>query len=111
MDDEISLDDVLQYQNLFTLAPSFVLERMAKRNSNLVSKFKSTIESHITSLDEVQKNKLDIILNSDVGDLQALMNEAYIKTNKKQYKVLANPKYREFVENNIEELKKLNKEY
>ena len=108
MDDEITYRDVLEYQNLFMLVPSFVMERMAKRNSNLVLKFKSTIESHMASLNDEQKNKLKIILASDVEDLQEIMNEAYLKTNKKQYKVLANPEYKNFIEKNLNELKKMN---
>ena len=47
------------------------------------------------------------ILNSDVDDLQAIMGEAYDKTGKKQYKILANPKYKEFITSNIDEIRKL----
>lgn len=107
MDDRITYDDVLEYQHLFKLVPSFVLERMAKKNSNLVRKFKSSVQSHIDDLTDDQRNKLDIILASSVNELQSIMHEAYMKTNRKQYEILANPKYRSFVESNIDELKKM----
>jgi hypothetical protein len=107
MDEKITCDDVLQYLHLFTLAPPFLLERMAKKNSNLVSKFKSKIESTINNMSDGELNKLNIILNMDIGDLQALMEEAYRKTNKKQFKILANPKYKDFIKLNLNELRKL----
>lgn len=107
MTDKISYDDLKEYQHLFTLAPSFVLKRMAKKNSNLVAKFRQSIESHLSKLDDEQKIKLDLILNSDVDDLQSLLAEAYLKTKMKQYEILANPKYKDFIELNINELKKI----
>ena len=107
MTDKISYDDLKEYQHLFTLTPSFVLKRMAKKNSNLVAKFRQSIESHLSKLDDEQKIKLDLILNSDVDDLQSLLAEAYLKTKMKQYEILADPKYKDFIELNINELKKI----
>ena len=77
-EDEITYGDIKEYESLFTLAPAFLLERFAKRNSNLVLKFKSTIESHIDNLNDDQKNKLDIILKTDVEDLQNILYDAYM---------------------------------
>ena len=107
MDDEITYEDVMEYEKLFVMAPSFLLERFAKRNSNVVSKFKSQIQSHLNNLNSDQRNKLDIILKTPTSELQEIMNEAYIKTNIKQYKILANPKYEDFIENNLDEIRKL----
>lgn len=107
MSEKLSYDDVKQYEHLFSLVPSFMLERMAKKNRNLVDKFKSKIQPRLESLSENQRNKYEMILNSDVDELQSIMAEAYEKTDKKQYKILANPDYKEFIETNIEELKKL----
>ncbi len=107
MSEKISYDDVKQYEHLFSLVPSFMLERMAKKNRNLVDKFKSKIQPRLESLSDNQRNKYEMILNSDVDELQSIMAEAYEKTDKKQYKILANPEYRKFIETNIEELKKL----
>lgn len=107
MEEKITYKDLEQYHHLFTLVPAFLLKRMAVRNSNLIQKFKSAIESHLNSLNDDQKNKLDIILNSEVEELQVLLAEAYIKTGLKQYEILSNPKYREFIELNLDELKKI----
>ena len=97
----------MAYQHLFKLAPAFLIERMAKKNSNMVSKFNSQISSHMQRLTDDQKDKLDIILNSDVDDLQDLMRDAFEKSGLKQFKVLANPEYREFVELNLNEIRKM----
>ncbi|MBR4446845.1 hypothetical protein [Methanobrevibacter sp.] len=107
MGDKISYNDVREYEDLFKLAPAFLLERFAKKNSNIVLKFKSQILSHISDLDDTQKKKLDLILRTDISVLQAVMKEAYIKTKIKQYKILANPKYHGFIEKNLNELRKL----
>lgn len=105
--DKITYDDVLEYHHLFSLAPPFLLKGMAKKNSNLVEKFKSNIQSNIDSLSNHQKKKLELILISDIDYLQDIMKEAYRKTNKKQYKILANPQYRDFIEKNLAELRKM----
>jgi len=107
MDDKITYDDVKEYEHLFTMAPSFVLEMMARKNSDLVLKFKSAIQSHLSNLTDEQKSKLDIILNSDVDELQLVMDEAYRKTGKKQYRILDNPKYKDIIKSNLSQLKEL----
>ena len=104
-EEKITYADVEEYQDLFTLAPSFLLETFAKRNTNLVLMFKSIIKSYMDSLTEIQKEKLDIILSTDIDELQSIMNEAYQRTKIKQYKVLANPDYRSFIKDNLDEIK------
>lgn len=103
----ISFDDVMEYDHLFTMAPSFILKMMANTNSNLVAKFKSTIQYYMDGLTDEQKNKLDIILGSNIDELQLIMDESYRKTNKEQYKILANPNNKEFIEKNLSELRKM----
>ena len=107
MGDKLTYEDVKPYEELFTAMPAFLLERFAKRKSNFVVKFKSKVESFLAGLDDDQKKKLDIVLNSDIDELQAVMAEAYEKTNIKQYKVLANPNYKEFIELNLNEIEKM----
>ena len=106
-EEKITYADVEEYQSLFTLAPSFLLETFAKRNSNLVLKFKSIIGSYMDSLTDIQQEKLDIILSTDIDELQKIMNEAYQRTNIKQYKVLANPNYKQFINDNLDEIRSL----
>lgn len=106
MDEEkITYNDVKQYERYFTLVPPFLLERFAKRNSNLVAKFESKVESFLSNLNNNQKKMMDIVLNSEIDELQAVMKEAYQKSNKKQYKILANPKYKPFIENNLNQIR------
>lgn len=107
MVEKITINDVEEYAHLFSLAPSFILERMAKRNSNVVDRFRPSVQSYIDSLTDEQRRKFEILLNSNIGELQALMHEAHRRTNKKQYKILANPCYREFIEKNLAELRKM----
>ncbi|WP_295112416.1 hypothetical protein [uncultured Methanobrevibacter sp.] len=106
-DEKITYDDIKNYEKLFTLAPSFLLERWAKKNTNMVSKFESRVQDQLHKLNDGNKRKLDLILNSPVEDLQAIMADAYEKSNKKQYKILANPKYMEFIELNLDEIRKM----
>lgn len=106
-DEKIGYEDVREYEGLFKLAPSFLLEMFARKNSNIVLKFKPQILSHLNNLNAHQKSKLNVILNSPVEDLQSVMAEAYKKSRIKQYKILANPKYKEFIELNLDELRKL----
>lgn len=106
-ENKITIKDVEAYEKFFSLIPSFLLERYAKKNTNLVLKFKSRVESYLTKMSDGQKHKLDVLLNSEVDELQSVMNEAYQDTHKKQYKILANPKYKEFIELNINELRQI----
>ena len=48
--EEITYSDVKEYEKLFTLAPSFLLERFAKRNTNIVKKFDSQVEGFLINL-------------------------------------------------------------
>lgn len=105
--DKITYSDVEEYERLFTLAPSFLLERLASRNTDLVSKFKPIIQGYMNDLTSEQKSKLDIILASEVHELQDIMHEAYLRSKKRQYKVLANPKYRQFIEDNLEGIRRM----
>jgi hypothetical protein len=107
MDAKITPEDIEEYAHLFKLVPAFMLERMAKRNANLVSKFESTIQNHMDNLTPNQRNKLDIILASEIEDLQIMMAKAYEKTKKGQFKVLAKPEYRDFIEKNLSEIRKM----
>ncbi|WP_407424357.1 hypothetical protein [Methanobrevibacter sp.] len=106
-ENKITYEDVKEYEKFFTLIPPFLLERFAKKNKNIVLKFKSKAESYLGRLNDHQKSKLDIVLNSDVDELQRIMNEAYSRSNKKQYKILGNPKYKQFVEDNLNEVRKM----
>ncbi len=106
-EDKITLDDVMMYESLFTIAPSILLGTMIRRKANLVKRFSSQIEHYLANLDNEQKYKLDLILNSEVEDLQEVLAQAYRKTHKKQFKQLSDPKAREFIVLNLSYLKKI----
>lgn len=105
MEEKITIDDVITFEHLFSVVPAFVLEGMAKKKTNLVKKFQSQVQSHLDSASDEELAKLNIVFNTDIEELQALMDEAYDQTGKKQFKVLANPNYKEFLEINCNELK------
>lgn len=106
-EDKITYDDIKDYESLFTMAPSFLLEMFARKNKNLVLKFESVIRQNLANLNPEQKNKLEIILESDVEELQEVLHEAFVKSNKKQYEILANPQYKQFIELNLNEIRKM----
>lgn len=106
-DDKITYDDVREYETLFTLAPSFLLETFAKRGTNLVSKFKSQVDFYLNTLTAEQKHKLDLILASDIDELQMIMQESYKKTGIKQFAILANPAYKVFIKDNLDEIRSM----
>ena len=108
MDNEgITYRDVEEYEKFFNLTPPFLLERFAKKNTNLVLKFESKVKSYMTNLNDNQKKKLDFVLSSKIEDLQRVMEDAYRHSGKKQYKILANPKYKDFIETNLKEVSKM----
>lgn len=107
MEDKLTYKDVKEYEALFTLAPSMLLSSFARRNSNLVSKFRGPVEQYLGNLNETQKHQLELILSADTDELQAIMRESYQKTKKRQFKILANPKNKGFIEINLNEIRKI----
>ena len=107
MEGKITYDDIEKYSHLFTLVPAFVLERMARKNANLVSKFESATRKTLNDLTDEERKKLHLILAANIDDLQSLMRYAYKKSGKKHYKILGNPEYKPFVKLNLNEIKKM----
>lgn len=105
MGNEITVDDVMEFQGIFSLMPAFVFEGVAKKKKNLIKKFEPKIRSYLDSASEEDLNKIRKVVNADIDELQVTMGEAYKKTNDKHFKILADPKYKEFVELNFNELK------
>ena len=106
-EDKITYEDIQKYEFVLSKVPSLLLGTMIRRNSNLVSKFESQIISKLNNLNEVQEKQLNIILNSEVSEIQELLKVAYEKSGKKQYKQLSDPKATKFIEDNLSELKKI----
>ena len=106
MVDKITYNDLKEYDFLFTMTPPFN-GYSKKRNTNVVKKFNSTVKSNLDNLNEKQKKQLNIIINTDIEELQEVLEIAYKKTHKKQYKLLSDYKARDFIKLNLDELKKL----
>lgn len=107
MEDKITYADIKKYEKLFIMAPPFLLKRFARKNTNLVSKFKPQIEERLKNLSDAEKEKLDQILNTETDELQKIMADAYEKSHIKQYKIFADPKNKQFIESNMKEIEKL----
>ena len=103
-ENKITYEDIREFEGLFTLAPPFILKSFARKKTNFVLKFKSKAQEFVDGLSDEQLEKLNIILNTDTDELQSVMNDAYEKSGKKQYKILADPKNKEFIELNLNEL-------
>lgn len=106
-ENKLTYEDIKEFENLFTLAPPLILKGFARKKTNFVSKFKSKVEEFLNDLTDEELNKLDIILNTDTDELQSLMADAYNQSGKKQYKILADPKNKEFIEINLDELREM----
>ena len=106
-EEKITYEDVEEFEKIFKLVPSFLLERYAKKNTNIILKFESKVKSFLDDLNDNDKRRLNIVLNSDIDELQSVMADAYSRTNIKQYKILANPKYKPFVEVNLNEISRM----
>ena len=106
-DEKITYNDVEEYGSLFTSVPSLILRGMIRSNKNIVKKFESRVKSQFSNLTEEQHRKLELILNSEIADLQEVMRIAHEKTGKKQYKLLSEPKAAKFIQTNLGELKKV----
>ena len=55
MEDKITYADIKKYEKLFIMAPPFLLKRFARKNTNLVSKFKPQIEERLKNLSDAEK--------------------------------------------------------
>ncbi len=106
-EDKITYEDIQRYEFVLAKVPSLLLGTMIRRNSNLISKFESQIVPRLKSLNETQRKHMDIVLNSEVSEIQELLREAYEKSGKKQYKQLSEEKAAKFIESNLSELKKI----
>ena len=89
------------------MAPSLLLKRFARKNTNLVLKFKPVLQGYMDSLTPEQKSKLNVILSSDVDDLQMVMREAYKIRGLRQYKILADSRYKYFIVTNLDVIRSM----
>ncbi len=103
----ITEDDVLSTLNMFTMVPSLLLARWVSQNKNLVKTFEGQILLYKDQLSPEDRQKVEKILKMPVNELQLILDKAYLRTHKKQLKILSSPQARPFITTNLGELKRL----
>lgn len=101
---KITEDDVIELMDSFTKVPSFILKGLVSGNVNVVKSFQSQIESDKNKLSVHEISKIRVVLETPIPELQNILHRAYLKTNKKQLKILADPYAEPFIEKNLREL-------
>jgi hypothetical protein len=74
---------------------------------NAVKSFESQIEDYKNQLTDEDRLKLSKIIEIPIPELQILLDKIYLKTNYKQFRILANSKAESFLTLNMGELKKV----
>jgi hypothetical protein len=106
-DINITEDDVVGLMDNFTKVPSFILKKMVSRNLNVVKSFESQIEAYKYQLTDVELLKIEKVMNMPIPELQVILHNAYLSTNKKQLEILADSNAMPFIETNLNELEKV----
>lgn len=91
--------------------PLFILKRTVRKKKNMVKKFSSIVENQLQNLTPHQQVQLNAILNSSTEELQELANEAFQHSGMKQFKIISDPKSKEFIEINLNEIRKMYSDY
>ncbi|MBI5679864.1 MAG: hypothetical protein HZC47_03085 [Methanobacterium sp.] len=104
---EITEKDVMELMNIFTKVPVIILKRVVSRNSNVVKKFQSQINSYKDQLSDEEIAKINKVMEMPVPQLQRILQNVYDETHQKQLKILADPKAEPFIVKNLQELKKV----
>ncbi|MGB7968224.1 MAG: hypothetical protein WCF28_01485 [Methanobacterium sp.] len=106
-DINITEEDVVGLMDNFTKVPSFILKRMVSRNLNVVKSFENQIEAYKYQLTDMELLKIEKVMNMPVPELQIILYNAYMSTNKKQLQILADSNAVPFIEKNLNELEKV----
>lgn len=106
-DINITEEDVVGLMDNFTKVPSFILKRMVSRNLNVVKSFESQIKAYKCQLTDMELLKIEKVMNMPVPELQVILYNAYVSTNKKQLQILADSNAVSFIEKNLNELEKV----
>jgi hypothetical protein len=106
-DIKITEEDVIDLLGLFTMVPSLILKGMVSGEMNLVKSFEKQIIEYRDNLTDEEMLKIRKVLEMPVPELQRILNHAYMTTNKKQLKILANSNAEPFIEKNLNELEKV----
>lgn len=103
----ITEKDVLNTMDIFTKVPSILLGRWVSKNKNLVKTFEDQVQGYKNQVSREDMQKLELIMQMPVSQLQNILQKAYLQTGKKQLKILSSPQARPFIETNLLELKRV----
>ncbi|MBU4536303.1 MAG: hypothetical protein KKF16_10990 [Euryarchaeota archaeon] len=108
-EDEITITekDVINTMDIFTKIPSILLGRWVSKNKNLVKTFEGQVNGYKNQVSPEDMQKLEIIMEMPVSELQSILQKAYLQTGKKQLKILSSSQARPFIETNLMELKRV----
>ncbi|GAB4318128.1 MAG: hypothetical protein Kow0019_19550 [Methanobacteriaceae archaeon] len=104
---EITEEDVIETLDIFTKVPSFLLRRWVNNNKNLVKMFQGQIEDQKDKISYRDRLRLNKVLEMQVDELQEILGRAYQQTNKKQLKILSEPRAKSFITLNMNELRRI----
>ncbi|MGZ7119651.1 MAG: hypothetical protein ACXVH2_08075 [Methanobacterium sp.] len=107
MNQKITDEDVIGLMDLFTRVPVILLKGAISSNMNAVRRFEDRIESYKSRLKPEEMEKIRAVTEMPIPELQEILHNAYLKTGKKQFKLLADPKAQKFISKNLNELKKV----
>ena len=107
LDLEIKEDDIKEVLGIFERVPPFLLKIAISKNMNAVKSFGGQIEEYKGRLTIEHREKIRKVMEMPVPELQKLLDEIYLKTNCKQFKILAQSKSAAFLELNLCEFEKV----
>jgi hypothetical protein len=107
MEEKITEKDIIGVMDLFTKVPIILLKGAILRNMNVVKRFEDQIISYKTKLSLEELEKIELVTKMPVTELQRLLLSVYEKTEKKQFKLLADPNAQKFISINLNELRKI----
>ena len=105
--ENITEEDVLEVMDLFFKVPVILLKIAISNNMNAVRKFEDQIVSYKDKLSLKDIEKIELVTEMPVDKIQEILLNVYIKTGKKQFKLLSDPKAQKFISINLKELKKV----
>jgi hypothetical protein len=103
----ITQKDIMKTMDIFTRVPPILLKMVVSLNSNVVKKFQSQIEDYKKDLSPKDLEKLKLVTEMPVEELQKILSRAYLETQEEQLKILADPHAQPFITTNLQELEKL----
>jgi hypothetical protein len=101
---EITEEDVIGLLDIFTKVPALILRGIVAGNSNVVKSFEGQIIEYKSNLSDEEIAKIKLVLEMPVSELQEILHRSYMRTGKKQLKILSDQKAEPFIKKNLKQL-------